>query len=776
MFDSPALDVVIGLIFIFLLYSLLVTIVSEAVSTIFNIRGRMLLKSIERMLTDDITSRIGYRWYHHLENGIKSVLFKKSIHFKHSLAERFYQYPAIKYLSQHVLHKHPAYISTPNFSTSLIEILRRKGTASTIMEEIANGLHSPALANSPETRKQLEDLINKANGDVNVFKKSLELWFDETMGRASAWYKTNMQVMQLLIGLVLAISFNVNTFKIVKILAKDEAARENMVKMAMDPERNARFKAIIDSTQERKKKSESDSIDSVSVVSDTLYVNTYKRLQEDSKSVTNILGNGWGLRDSLRVVQYTVRDSSTVADIKSLTSKMDPSTIRYLDTLYSSKKIYLHDAPPSIKRKLKSAVDGLKEVDSIEFVVSPAEKTLGEVIVYGRAPLSIGNKIGIVFGSLADGFNFIGFLVTALALSLGAPFWFDLLNKFVAIKSAGKNPDAKKAEFPETAASTNALGHQLSEHVMKDPVRYAMALHSFQIRSIPGVITLNKDFIQSKKGVKTPCVEVTVLKHCDTSLIPKELKATFNGKEVTIPVEIVTSEIAEAHEGTEGSKFKMEKVGLRNAFKPEDKENWGTATGLVKLVETKEPVILSCAHVLQGNNRVNAITATTDIVGLPKNEVVAKLLYHYRSSAFDIGWAHTRTGKKVLSADYVKELTKITKPRNITDDDASEELRVVMKGLVSGQVEGFIWNNCVEYEFFYGSDRVKMFNLLKLCRRDETTKDLVTLSQSGDSGSLITDKRGVPVGLVIGGTAQFTFALKLTEVFDRFTEITYYES
>lgn len=34
----------------------------------------------------------------------------------------------------------------------------------------------------------------------------------------------------------------------------------------------------------------------------------------------------------------------------------------------------------------------------------------------------------------------LGFLVTALAVSLGAPFWFDLLRKFVSIRSSGNKP------------------------------------------------------------------------------------------------------------------------------------------------------------------------------------------------------------------------------------------------------------------------------------------------------------------------------------------------
>jgi len=36
--------------------------------------------------------------------------------------------------------------------------------------------------------------------------------------------------------------------------------------------------------------------------------------------------------------------------------------------------------------------------------------------------------------------NKLGWLITALAISLGAPFWFDLLNKFVQLRQVGTRP------------------------------------------------------------------------------------------------------------------------------------------------------------------------------------------------------------------------------------------------------------------------------------------------------------------------------------------------
>ena len=39
--------------------------------------------------------------------------------------------------------------------------------------------------------------------------------------------------------------------------------------------------------------------------------------------------------------------------------------------------------------------------------------------------------------------KFAGLLLTALAVSLGAPFWFDILNKLVTVRAAGKAPEER---------------------------------------------------------------------------------------------------------------------------------------------------------------------------------------------------------------------------------------------------------------------------------------------------------------------------------------------
>lgn len=61
------------------------------------------------------------------------------------------------------------------------------------------------------------------------------------------------------------------------------------------------------------------------------------------------------------------------------------------------------------------------------------------------ASLPIGWKDGLSWRAVIQAFahSIMGWLLTALAASLGAAFWFDTLKRFVSIRSSGKNPKEK---------------------------------------------------------------------------------------------------------------------------------------------------------------------------------------------------------------------------------------------------------------------------------------------------------------------------------------------
>ena len=56
--------------------------------------------------------------------------------------------------------------------------------------------------------------------------------------------------------------------------------------------------------------------------------------------------------------------------------------------------------------------------------------------------------------------NWLGWLLTALALSMGAPFWFDFLNKVVNIRHAMRKPTLAPPTEPKTVTASNANSGQ----------------------------------------------------------------------------------------------------------------------------------------------------------------------------------------------------------------------------------------------------------------------------------------------------------------------------
>lgn len=71
--------------------------------------------------------------------------------------------------------------------------------------------------------------------------------------------------------------------------------------------------------------------------------------------------------------------------------------------------------------------------------VSPEEKALlGQVLGWEGALQDSSKRAWME--------RVLGWFLSILAVCLGAPFWFDLLNKFVHVRSAGKSPDEKPKE------------------------------------------------------------------------------------------------------------------------------------------------------------------------------------------------------------------------------------------------------------------------------------------------------------------------------------------
>src|ERR1700739_3898173 len=205
MFDSPVLNVVIGLIFVYLLYSLFATIVQEMIASFFSLRAKTLSNAIERMLEDGGSNTTIWTDIRNWAKSVWQSFWHRIAPVKktdpETLAQLFFNNPGIKYLADGKKNSKPSYLEPTVFSKALIDALKGTGnptgnTVTQIKNIVDTGIITVTINNKekniqlkPDTQAYLQSLINDSNNDIDKFKASLEQWFNNMMDRASGWYK-----------------------------------------------------------------------------------------------------------------------------------------------------------------------------------------------------------------------------------------------------------------------------------------------------------------------------------------------------------------------------------------------------------------------------------------------------------------------------------------------------------------------------------------------------------------------------------------------------------
>lgn len=382
MWGSSVIDTVIGVVFVFLLVSLLVTIGNELIAAALQSRAKWLRIGIEQLL--------GSEW-----------------------GQRLYQHPLVYGTAKSGTG--PSYIPSRTFANVLTDLLR-DGDAAVNQARAAlqaalggaagagagvDGLKAGLLAAAAQAaplsaagrrlaadlarlhdalpatvgaavaevqkfidtfparyvreliedvpderiRKPLLALFDDAQNDVEKFKQNVEIWFNNAMDRVGGWYKRRAQWVTLGIGLALAAALNVDTVLVARHLQTDPGVRSALVA-------EAQAYALA------------------------------------APSPLRAAGGAQALGD----------DGTQL---------------------------------PAQFREVRAELGKLGL--PIGWVRNPSASQL-----QGGQALP-----GFTLPALADAlaYHWLGWLITALAATLGAPFWFDTLNRLMSIRSAGKAPE-----------------------------------------------------------------------------------------------------------------------------------------------------------------------------------------------------------------------------------------------------------------------------------------------------------------------------------------------
>jgi hypothetical protein len=338
--SSGIVEVAVGLAFIYLLLSLLCSIVNEWIAGIMGSRA------------------------YNLERGIRGLFTNGNLNNATSLADALYAHGLIQSLYTRgfwdkifLRRGGPSYIPPRLFATTLVNVLVPNATATADLDALRT-----AVSNLPASKgkEALAALVNQDQTKVEEIKKSLESWYSDGMDRIAGWYKRRTTLVLFALGLIIAVLTNTDSFLVARTLWNNPALRQATA-------------AAADQYVQNYKPETGGSAPPGAVQVKTALDNLNSQLQ------TLQIPVGWPIASG---------GPSVITDV-----------MKAVSTLFGRGQ----SGPPT--------------TDERSF---PTDMRLAW-------------------------FRMLGWCFTAAALSLGAPFWFDLLNKFMVVRSAIK-PEEKKKE------------------------------------------------------------------------------------------------------------------------------------------------------------------------------------------------------------------------------------------------------------------------------------------------------------------------------------------
>ena len=207
LFNSTVLDVAIGLIFVYLLLSILCTAFNEWLAAVTGSRSKLLKKGLIQLLDNQPT-----------KNDSSPDAFIKE----------FYKHPLITGMTK--LGKEPTYLSSRTFAAVVIDIM----TAGASGEgEVADLAKAVVAVPDGDVKKVVAAVVkhSQRNGDGKA-GHAIEGWFNDAMDRVTGWYKRRTQIWTLVVAIIITVAANADTVGIAKRLWIDPVLRNAMVEGA----------------------------------------------------------------------------------------------------------------------------------------------------------------------------------------------------------------------------------------------------------------------------------------------------------------------------------------------------------------------------------------------------------------------------------------------------------------------------------------------------------------------------------------------------------------
>jgi hypothetical protein len=229
MLNFPALDVAIGLSFVFFVLALVCSGINEALAAWQRWRAQDLERGIWELMQDP-------------EQGAEALKQLK----QHPLIEPMLNpenkataadEPPIENGRPKTSRKtdFPSYIPSRTFATALLGLEQKAVSAvkgHDVRGELRKVDESIAAIPSPRVQRALTALLHDAQGDAVAFRHNVEQWYDDHMERVSGWYRRRIQKVLWVLAFVTAFTLNADALQMAKRLWVEPGARAAIVNQA----------------------------------------------------------------------------------------------------------------------------------------------------------------------------------------------------------------------------------------------------------------------------------------------------------------------------------------------------------------------------------------------------------------------------------------------------------------------------------------------------------------------------------------------------------------
>lgn len=487
MFGSNVVEIGIGLVFTYLLLSLVVTAANELLATLVRSRAKDLERGICNLLDGksdfpDSWMLAKFRWFGNLFLGASA---KVPTPTPGTWSQQFFAHHLVDALSKD--GEKPSYIPARTFAQVLLHLVNRDSTgvpgqpplwgfdSFDQIQKVIEGIGNPGV------RDVLLNVLEEARADmtdgvaaVKKFSDRIEIWFNQAMDRVSGWYIRRTRWFLFLFAVVFTSVLNVDTISIARRLGKDDTLRASLVEAAKEYSARAAASQAVASGPSGAVATTAPASPAAAPVPaapvPAAPENAASSVRSEGPPATPTPGTTPSPTPTPAPdLAHSIRQIGD--ELRQLHGLGIPLGWVFNDVAEKRKSVSRAEANEGAERsRMASATETAKgkaadspqarTVNLAQLRLKDAEekttRALSELMA-AEAQSPRDDDLYVLFsqGRWFPVTKLLGLLITALAASLGAPFWFDVLNKLMAVRGTGK-PPATAAGDPRTGVTTTS--------------------------------------------------------------------------------------------------------------------------------------------------------------------------------------------------------------------------------------------------------------------------------------------------------------------------------